>query len=247
MASLENGWHSNPLRVVALMTDTTPKERADACLAFPMSNTDVVWALMRQNQLMQDENRLLRKKLHSLQEENVWASSELDRLHWEHQTTLVEMQWLWNQRLQSSLPPPSQDGGTKTYAETLQTDEQSGGKLDGGERCIRHEPALRRERRQCKCCVVETIYRLMGSAPPDTPDLGDYVAASLANMSPFASFWCPGCTKDFVNRTSRREMEDILRLVGLIERDGASMAELKKRLKHASLRQRVKCAVHLKQ
>ena len=241
MSSLENGWHSNPLRVVALMTDTSPKDRAEVCVAFPMTNTDVLWALMRQNQLMQDENRALRKKLHALQEENVWASSELDRLHWEHQNALVEMQCLWSRRLQSPL-----DCGPKTYAETLQAEEQSGGRLEGGERCLRHEPALRRERRQCKCCVLETIHRLMGSAPPDAADLGEYVAASLANLSPFNSFWCPGCTKDFVNRTPRRELEDILRLVERIERDGASMSELKKRLKNATLRQRVKCAVHLK-
>jgi hypothetical protein len=184
---------------------------------------------------------------------------------------MVELQWMYQQRVSawtqsasspppveaikayvppirtppsaSTTPPPAVEASSKTYAQTLQTED----KADGVERCIRHEASARRERRQCKCCVLETIHRLMGSAPPDAADLGEYVAVSLANMSPFNSFWCPGCTKDFVNRTSRRELEDILRLVGLIERDGASMAELKKRLKHASLRQRVKCAVHLKQ
>jgi hypothetical protein len=96
VSTLENDWHSNPLRVIAMMTDITCEQRAtEVRSVHPLSGTDVIWALMRQNQLMQEENRLLRKKSQSLQEENVWASSELDRMHWEHKSALVELQWLY--------------------------------------------------------------------------------------------------------------------------------------------------------
>ena len=106
MVSLDNDWHSNPLRVVALLTDTTCEQRtADVMCVHPMSGTDVMWALMRQNQLMQEEIRTLRKKMRSLQEENVWASSELDRMHWEHQNVLAELQWMCNQRVSVWNPP----------------------------------------------------------------------------------------------------------------------------------------------
>ena len=257
MVSVEHDWHSNPLRVVALLTDTTCEQRAmDVMCLHPLSGTDMLWTLMRQNQLMQEENRALRKKMRSLQDENVWASSELDRMHWEHQNAMVELQWLASVRAQpttavlavaSSPPPPvAVDPPAKTYAQTLQT-EDAGNKSDGamsGERCLRHEPAARREKRQCKCCVLEAIYRLVLSAPKDTPDVGEYVASCLASTPPFVSFWCPGCTRDFVNQTPRRDLESILRLVERIERDAAPMAELKPRLKPLALRQRVKCAAH---
>lgn len=263
MVSLEGGWHSNPLRVVAMMTDTACEERAaEVRSVHPLSNVDLIWALMRQNQLMQEENSFLRKKMRSLQEENVWASSELDRIHWEHQTALVEIQWLYKQRVSvwtpattttpnAAAPVPAQplpsppEGGVKTYAETLQTDDIAAGSTSG-ERCIRHEASARRERRQCKCCVLEAIYRLVLSAPPGVQDVGEYVASSLVNIPPFANFWCPECTRDFVNQTPRRELESIMHLVGMIERDVAPMSELKRRLKPLSLRQRVKCAAHFK-
>jgi hypothetical protein len=260
MVSIENDWHSNPLRVVALMSDTTCEQRAlEVRCAHPLSTNDVIWALMRQNQLMQEENRALRKKMLSLQEdmrslreENIWASSELDRLHWEHQSAVVELQWMYKQRVSvwnqstAAIPSPPVET-TKTYAQTLQT-EDAVNKPDctSCERCLRHEPSARRERRQCKCCVLEAIYRLVLSAPKDVQDVGEYVASGLVNIPPFAAFWCPGCTKDFVNKTSRRDLEAILHLVERIERNAAPMSELKRRLKPLGLRQRVKCAVHLK-
>ena len=279
MVSVEHDWHSNPLRVVALLSDTTCEQRAAEVLcAHPLSSSDVMWALMRQNQLMQEENQALRKKMRSLQEdmrrlreENVWASSEVDRLHWEHQSAMVELQWMYQQRVSawtqsasspppmeaikayvppirtppsaSTTPPPAVEASSKTYAQTLQTED----KADGVERCIRHEAGARRERRQCKCCALEAIYRLVLSAPKDVPDVGEYVASRLVDVPPFATFWCPGCTKDFVNKTSRRDLEAILHLVERIERNAAPMSELKRRLKPLGLRQRVKCAVHSKQ
>jgi hypothetical protein len=247
MASLEGDWYSNPLRVVALMKDVPPEERAEACVMHHLSHTDVVWVLMRQNQLMQDENRLLRKKMQALQEENVWASTELDRMHWEHQTALVEIKWLWNQRLASwNLSAPPNDCATKTYAEMLQAEEQQRSKVDGCERCVRHEPTSRREKRQCKCCVLEAISKLVLSAPRDVQDMGEFVAAGLVKVPPFVNFWCPECTKDFVNQTSRSELEAILQLVGRIEHGGSTMQELKQHMKHKTIRQRVKCALHAK-
>jgi len=261
MVSLEGGWHSNPLRIAAMMAGN-PCD--DVRGVHPLMGTDVVCTLMHQNQMMQSEIRVLRKKLRSLQEENVWASSELDKIHWEYQAALVELQWLYNQRVsvwnqstpspvvmvaQKSPSPPNEN--VKTYAETLRAEENTSTSTNRpeplcGERCIRHEPSARREKRQCKCCVLEAIYRLVLSAPPGVPDLGEYVAAGLVNIPPFVNFWCPECTKDFVNQTPRRELESILHLVNLIERDVAPMSELKRRLKPLSLRQRVKCAVHFK-
>jgi len=279
MVSVENDWHANPLRVVALLTDTTCEQRAaEVRCAHPLPSNDLMWALMRQNQLMQEETQALRKKMRSLQEdmrrlreENVWASSEVDRLHWEHQSAMVELQWMYQQRVSawtqsasspppmeaikayvppirtppsaSTTPPPAVEASSKTYAQTLQTED----KADGVERCIRHEAGARRERRQCKCCALEAIYRLVLSAPKDVPDVGEYVASRLVDVPPFATFWCPGCTRDFVNKTSRRDLEAILHLVERIERNAAPMSELKRRLKPLGLRQRVKCAVHSKQ
>ena len=215
---------------------------------------------MRQNQLMQEENRSLRAKVQSLQEENVWASSEIDRMHWENQAARVEMQWMWN-RLQQFPAVESKtyaqtlgsgDMDTvpceskATYAQTLRSEEDEDRHKSGGERCIRHEPIMNREKRQCKCCVLEAIYKLMLSAPHLTPDLGEFVAMNLVNIPPFINFWCPGCIREFVNKTSWNDLELTLYLIGHTEWKGPSMAEVKQHLKKANLRQRVKCALHFK-
>jgi hypothetical protein len=64
-----SNWHSNPLRVIALMTKTTSEERES--LATPiLAKDDAIWALMRQNQLMHEENQILRQQLQTLQNEN---------------------------------------------------------------------------------------------------------------------------------------------------------------------------------
>ena len=245
MADTSDPWQSNPLHLVALMApDQAP-------VILPPTDS-IVWTLMRQNQLMQDENRSLRTKVQTLQEENVWASSEIDRMHWENQAARVEMQWLWG-RMQPPLEIKTYAQTLRscenktTYAQTLQPEETIAAKHEaGGERCLRHEPIMRREKRQCKCCVLEAIHGLMMSAPQITPDLGEYVASNLVNIPPFANFWCPGCTREFVNGATWHELERILYLIRCVEHEGATMAELKRCLKNAALRQRVKCAVHLK-
>ena len=62
-------WHSNPLRVVALMSETSPDERL-ALTAPLLQKEDAVWILMRQNQLMHEENQMLAQQIQALQNEN---------------------------------------------------------------------------------------------------------------------------------------------------------------------------------
>ena len=242
--SATDPWRSNFLRVVALARATASEEHTEAGPLCTLPPDDIVWTLLRQNQLMQDENRSLRNKVRSLNEENVWSASQIDRMHWEYQSMHLEAQWLWNQQMAVWNRPlaVNPEVGAKTYAQTLRMDDS---KTDR-ELCTRHEPSKRREKRQCKCCVIETIQSLMMAAPQGTGDLGGFVACHLVNIPPFVNFWCSGCTREFVNQTTFHELEEILRLVVRIEHDGVPVSELKKALKHASLRQRVKCQLHYK-
>jgi len=95
-----SNWHSHPLRVVALMAETTPEERLTLITPF-LQKEDAVWALIRQNQLMHEETQMLSQQLQTLQNENRLLRQQIQ----------VPKKQLLGKRVRSALP--SDDAKTK--------------------------------------------------------------------------------------------------------------------------------------